>query len=87
MLNEELAYPWYNHREVAERLDSAAKKQGVSLLATGVNPGFVLDALAITLSGVCAKVSEVRATRILDATKRRIPFQKKVGIGLDYEGV
>jgi hypothetical protein len=80
--NEELAHPWYNHREAAERLDSAAKRNGVSLLATGVNPGFVLDVLAITLSGVCAKVSEVRATRILDATKRRIPFQKKVGIGL-----
>jgi hypothetical protein len=80
--NEELAYPWYNHREVAQRLDSAAKSNGVSLLATGVNPGFVLDALAITLSGVCTSVSEVKATRILDATKRRIPFQKKVGIGL-----
>jgi hypothetical protein len=83
--NEELAYPWYNHREAGERLDAVAKKNGVSLLATGVNPGFVLDALAITLSGACAKVTEVRATRILDATKRRIPFQKKVGIGLTLQ--
>lgn len=80
--NEELAYPWVAHRESATRLDAAAKKNGVTLLGTGVNPGFVLDALAITLSGVCASVSEVRATRILDATKRRVPFQKKVGIGL-----
>lgn len=79
---EELAYPWQAHRESAQRLDEAAKKNGVTLLGTGVNPGFVLDALAITLSGVCANVSEVRATRILDATKRRFPFQKKVGIGL-----
>ena len=83
--NEELAYPWYNHREAAERLDAVAKRNGATLLATGVNPGFVLDVLAITLSGVCANVSEVRATRILDATKRRIPFQKKVGIGLTLE--
>lgn len=80
--NEELAYPWLAHRESAERLDAAAKKGGVTLLGTGVNPGFVLDALVITLSGVCASVSEVRATRILDATKRRVPFQKKVGIGM-----
>jgi len=80
--NEELAFPWFNHKESAERLDAAAKKGGVTLLGTGVNPGFVLDVLAITLSGVCANVSEVRATRILDATKRRVPFQKKVGIGL-----
>jgi 2,4-diaminopentanoate dehydrogenase len=83
--NEELAYPWMAHRESAERLDEAAKKNGVTLLGTGVNPGFVLDALAITLSGVCASVSEVRATRILDATKRRLPFQKKVGIGLSTQ--
>ncbi len=80
--NEELAYPWFTHKDSASRLDEAARKNGVTLLGTGVNPGFVLDALAITLSGVCASVSEVRATRILDATKRRLPFQKKVGIGL-----
>ncbi|MDA4130941.1 MAG: dihydrodipicolinate reductase [Thaumarchaeota archaeon] len=80
--NEELSYPWYSHKEIAARIDATAKQKGVSVLATGVNPGFVMDALAITLSGVCAKVSEIRATRILDATKRRIPFQKKVGIGL-----
>ncbi len=79
---EELAYPWVAHKESAARLDQAAKKHGVTLLGTGVNPGFVLDALAITLSGVCASVSEVRAIRVLDATLRRIPFQKKVGIGL-----
>ena len=80
--NEELAYPWVAHRESAMRLDDAAKKNGVTLLGTGVNPGFVMDALAITLSGVCASVTEVRATRVLDATKRRVPFQKKVGIGI-----
>lgn len=80
--NEELSYPWLAHRESAMRLDAAAKKAGVTLLGTGVNPGFVLDALTITLSGICANVTEVRATRVLDATKRRVPFQKKVGIGI-----
>ncbi|MDG6908058.1 MAG: dihydrodipicolinate reductase, partial [Nitrososphaerota archaeon] len=81
--NEELSYPWLAHREIALELDSAAKMNGVTLLGTGVNPGFVLDALAVTLSGVCANVTQVNATRILDATKRRLPFQKKVGIGMD----
>jgi 2,4-diaminopentanoate dehydrogenase len=83
--NEELSYPWQAHHDSAQRLDDAAKKNGVTLLGTGVNPGFVLDALAMTLSGVCASVSEVRATRILDATKRRVPFQKKVGIGITVQ--
>jgi 4-hydroxy-tetrahydrodipicolinate reductase len=82
---EELSYPWFNHAEIAKELDSAAKKNGVTLLGTGVNPGFVLDALAVTLSGVCQSVSEIRATRILDATKRRLPFQMKIGIGMSPE--
>src|SRR5579875_1032593 len=81
--NEELSFPWYNHKQEAQELDESAKKNNVTLLGTGVNPGFVLDALAITLSGVCVNISEVRAERVLDATKRRLPFQKKVGIGLD----
>jgi 2,4-diaminopentanoate dehydrogenase len=79
---EELSYPWLSHKEEAERLDAASRKNGVTLLGAGVNPGFVMDALAITLSGACAKVSKVNATRVLDASKRRLSFQKKVGIGM-----
>ena len=79
---EELAYPWFKQKAIAEELDDAAKKNGITILGTGVNPGFVLDAMAITLSGACQSVREVKATRILDATMRRIPFQRKVGIGL-----
>ncbi|MDG6906153.1 MAG: dihydrodipicolinate reductase [Nitrososphaerota archaeon] len=79
---EELSYPWFTHKEIAKELDFEAKKNGITLLGTGVNPGFVLDALAVTLSGVCQGVSEIHASRILDATKRRLPFQMKIGIGL-----
>ena len=80
---EELSFPWYHHVDVAAELDAAAKKRGVTLLGTGVNPGFVLDALVVTLSGICTRVTEIRGERILDASKRRLPFQKKVGIGLN----
>lgn len=82
---EELSYPWFSHKEMAIELDRAAKKNGVTLLGTGVNPGFVMDALAVTLSGACEHVSKIEATRILDATKRRVPFQTKVGVGLSIE--
>jgi 2,4-diaminopentanoate dehydrogenase len=82
---EELAYPWFRHAGIAKKIDAAARGNGVTLLGTGVNPGFVMDALAITLSGACERVTEVRATRILDATKRRLPFQRKVGIGLSLK--
>ena len=82
---EELSYPWFGHDREAQELDECAKKNGVTLLGTGVNPGFVLDALAITLSGVCSRVFEIKGERILDALKRRVPFQKKVGIGLSAQ--
>jgi 2,4-diaminopentanoate dehydrogenase len=82
---EELAYPWFSHAGIANELDAAAKKNKVTLLGTGVNPGFVMDLIPGTLSGVCQRVSEIKATRILDATKRRLPFQMKVGIGLSVD--
>ena len=79
---EELAYPWYSQRRLAAAIDGAARKARVAVLGTGVNPGFVMDALAITLSGVCERVDRVTINRIQDARIRRLPFQRKIGSGL-----
>jgi 4-hydroxy-tetrahydrodipicolinate reductase len=82
---EELAYPWYSQRRLAATIDGAAKKARVAVLGTGVNPGFVMDALAITLTGVCERVDRVTINRIQDARIRRLPFQQKIGSGLTRE--
>jgi 4-hydroxy-tetrahydrodipicolinate reductase len=82
---EELSYPYYSHRNEAHELGSLAKSNRATLFATGVNPGFVMDVLPITLSGVCWDVEHVYVERILDASKRRISFQKKVGLGISEE--
>jgi 4-hydroxy-tetrahydrodipicolinate reductase len=79
---EELSYPSYANKRLARRIDNAAKKAGVAVLGTGVNPGFVMDALPIVLSGVCERVERVRVDRIQDARIRRLPFQQKIGSGL-----
>lgn len=79
---EELAYPFYRHPKLARELDELASGRGVVLLGTGINPGFVMDKLAITLTGVCRAVSSVRVRRIVDASKRREPLQRKIGAGL-----
>jgi hypothetical protein len=79
---EELAFPWYSQRRLAASIDAAAKKAKVAVLGTGVNPGFVMDALAIMLTGVCARVDRVTVNRIQDARIRRLPFQQKIGAGL-----
>jgi 4-hydroxy-tetrahydrodipicolinate reductase len=82
---EELAYPFRKHPDLSAKLDAAAKDEGVALVGTGVNPGFVLDKLVLTLSAVSQRVDSVRAVRVVDASKRRLPLQKKIGAGMTPE--
>jgi hypothetical protein len=82
---EELSYPYRTHPELAAKLDKAAKESGVALVGTGVNPGFVMDKLLITLAAVSQRVEHAKALRIVDAAKRRLPLQKKIGAGLSVE--
>ena len=79
---EELAYPFRKHPELSAKLDAAAKEEGVALVGTGVNPGFVMDKLVLVLSAVAQRVDFARAVRIVDASKRRLPLQKKIGAGM-----
>ncbi|MCD6088214.1 hypothetical protein J7K07_00635 [Candidatus Bathyarchaeota archaeon] len=79
---EELAYPYIVDASLAASLDSLAKKHGVTVLGTGINPGFLMDTLPIALSGVCQEIESIRVERVIDAAKRRLPFQKKIGAGL-----
>jgi 4-hydroxy-tetrahydrodipicolinate reductase len=79
---EELAYPQFTQKPLASRIDDAARKAKVAVLGTGVNPGFTMDALPITLTGVCEAVRSIVVNRIQDARSRRLPFQQKIGCGL-----
>ena len=79
---EELSYPVGRNRALAKRIDEMARRANVAVLGTGVNPGFVMDALPIALSGVCERVDSVRIDRVQDARVRRLPFQQKIGSGL-----
>ena len=82
---EELSYPGYTHIRQAQKIHSWAKKAKVAVLATGVNPGFAMDALPIALTAVCERVDRVIVNRIQDARIRRLPFQQKIGAGLTTE--
>jgi 4-hydroxy-tetrahydrodipicolinate reductase len=79
---EELSYPVGRNRALGKRIDDLAKRAKVAVLGTGVNPGFVMDALPIALTGICERVDSVRIERIQDARVRRLPFQQKIGSGL-----
>lgn len=82
---EELAYPGRTHKKAAVALHAVASKARVGLLATGVNPGFTMDALPIMLTAVCERVDRVAVQRVQDARIRRLPFQQKIGAGLTVE--
>jgi 2,4-diaminopentanoate dehydrogenase len=79
---EELSYPFEKEPTIAKKLDNLAKERGVTILATGVNPGFLMDAWPLFMTGVCTEVKEVRVCRIQNASQRRVPFQKKIGAGI-----
>ncbi len=79
---EELFYPWRAQPKLAQRIDRICRDAGIACVGTGVNPGYLMDFLPTTLSGLCQKVTAVRVWRIQDASIRRIPFQQKIGAGL-----
>lgn len=79
---EELVWPFERDPAFSERVDAAARRAGVAVVGTGVNPGFVMDLLPVVLSSACARVERVDVWRSVDAGRRRGPLQRKVGAGL-----
>lgn len=80
---EELAFPLDDR--LARRLDEAGRSGDATVLGTGINPGFLLDALPAVLTVSCQSVDHVTASRIVDASERRGPLQEKVGAGLEVD--
>ncbi|MBW2091986.1 MAG: dihydrodipicolinate reductase, partial [Deltaproteobacteria bacterium] len=82
---EELSYPWTTQPDLANELDTLARENNVTVLGTGVNPGFCMDTFPIVTTGVCQDVEHIKVVRIQDARSRRLPFQKKIGAGCTPE--
>ncbi len=79
---EELSFPYERAPEASERLDRVAREEGVVIVGTGVNPGYAMDTLPLMATGVCTNVEAVHVERVVNASERRKPLQKKVGAGL-----
>jgi hypothetical protein len=80
---EELVWPIATRQAAAREIDRLARRKKVRVLATGVNPGFAMDVLALALTAPCARVRRVSVTRVVDAAARRLPLQRRVGAGLN----
>ncbi len=82
---EELSFPYDRHPDLSQTIHEAALSNGVTIVGTGVNPGYAMDSLALMATGVCADVTEIHVQRIVDAGLRRRPLQAKVGAGITSE--
>jgi 4-hydroxy-tetrahydrodipicolinate reductase len=83
--SEELSFPWTDNPDKAGVLDVAARKAGKTVLGTGVNPGFLMDSLPLFITSIAQQVDHIDVTRVINASKRRGPFQAKIGSGMSVD--
>ncbi|MDD3123773.1 MAG: 2,4-diaminopentanoate dehydrogenase [Candidatus Izemoplasmatales bacterium] len=77
---EEMAYPYAKEPILSKELNDLAKRNNVTILGTGVNPGMMMDLLAITLTGIMRDVKDFNITRVNSLS----PFGKTV---MEEQGV
>jgi 4-hydroxy-tetrahydrodipicolinate reductase len=82
---EEMAYPACQSPRLAEEIHELAVAHDVTVLGTGINPGFVLDLLVITLTGVCQRVESISAKRLNDLSPYGPTVLKSQGVDLTPE--
>lgn len=82
---EEMAAPEAQNPQFAKEIDELAKQHGVTVLGTGVNPGFVLDLLVVTLTGGCQSVERIEASRVNDLSPYGPTVMKTQGVGTTPE--
>ncbi|MBP9484517.1 MAG: NAD(P)-binding domain-containing protein [Negativicutes bacterium] len=82
---EEMSAPQAQQPQLAAQIDELAQKYGVTVLGTGVNPGFVLDTLILTLSGACQVIHSIQAARVNDLSPFGPTVMKSQGVGTTVE--
>ncbi|MEN8197792.1 MAG: NADP-binding protein, partial [Pseudomonadota bacterium] len=71
--------------KISGEIDLMAATRGVSVLGTGINPGFMLDLLVIALTGVCADIEHICAERSNDLSPYGPSVLASQGVGLTPE--
>lgn len=84
---EELCWPWDDQPGLAGEINRAARAGEVTVLGAGVNPGFVMDTLPVLLSRATGEVEAIHVSRVVNVSQRRLPLQRKMGVGQQPEMV
>ncbi len=79
---EEMAYPNANEPRLAKQIDNLAKAYNVTVLGTGINPGFIMDLLVVALTGTMAEVNHIEAKRVNSLSPFGPTVMNEQGVGL-----
>lgn len=82
---EEMSYPKAQQPELAGELDRIAKENGVTVLGTGINPGLMMDLLAICLTGCMTDVETVTCRRVNSLSPFGPAVMEEQGVGVTVE--
>jgi len=82
---EEMSYPRAQQPELADEMDKLAKENGVSILGTGINPGLMMDLLAICLTGCMTDVESVLCRRVNSLSPFGPAVMEEQGVGITVE--
>ena len=83
--SEVLSFPFRKDAEYAGKLDAAAKKHGVSILGSGVYPGFLPDAIPIIATAGCRHIEHIDIKAFGDVYPYGPTVWKGMGLGLTAE--
>lgn len=82
---EEMAYPMATSPDLSEQIHKAAKENKVTVLGTGINPGLMMDLLAVVLTGACEEVHEVECERVNNLSPFGPLVMEEQGVGLTQD--
>ncbi len=82
---EEMAYPKAQEPELSKKLDIVAKENGVTVLGTGINPGFIMDLLVVALTGAMTDVTHIEANRVNSLSPFGPAVMEEQGVGITVD--
>lgn len=79
---EEMSYPFVKYKKLCKEIDTLAKKHKVTVLGSGINPGFAMDYFVLALTGIVHSVNKIKVTRLINFAPFGQAIQNNIGIGL-----
>ena len=84
-IGEEMSYPSIVDKKLVNQLDQMAKENNVSVLGTGINPGFIFDTLIVVLTSTCFSIDQIKAIRANDLSAFGVSVLDSQGVGYSVE--